>query len=95
MKGTRGDDFFLLSMMESIDSILDYSSVGRDAFMSDPMRRDAVICRLGVLGEAAKGVSEDVKSLNPDIPWQNMRGLRNILVHNYFGVDLEILWTII
>ena len=54
MKGTRGDDFFLLSMMESIDSILDYSSVGRDAFMSDPMRRDAVICRLGVLGEAAK-----------------------------------------
>lgn len=95
MRGTRGDAFYLKSMLQALESLADYSSVGRDAFMADKMRQDATICRLAVLGEAAKHISEDIWSGNPDVPWRYMTGLRDVLVHDYFGVDLEVLWGIL
>ena len=82
-------------MASALKSIAEYGSVGHDAFIADAMRQDAVICRLGVLGEAAKRVSEEFRMAHPEIPWRHMAGLRDVLVHNYFGVDLEILWGII
>ena len=82
-------------MLQALGSLADYSSVGREAFMADAMRQDATICRLSVLGEAAKHVSDDVREKHPDVPWRYMTGLRDVLVHDYFGVDLNVLWGIL
>ena len=48
-----------------------------------------------MLGEAAKHVSDDVREKHPDVPWRYMTGLRDVLVHDYFGVDLNVLWGIL
>ena len=95
MRGTRGDDFFLESILKAIESLEGYASVGHDVFLSDQLRLDAVICRLGVIGEAVKRLSDEICSRYPDVPWKQMAALRDVLVHNYFGIDLEILWGIL
>ena len=56
---------------------------------------DAVIRNLEVIGEAARNVSDEVRSRYSEIPWRNMIGLRNILIHEYFGVDESIVWEVI
>ncbi len=48
--------------------------------------------RLAVIGEAARNVPQDIQQKNPDIPWAEMRGIRNVVVHEYFGIGKEILW---
>ncbi|WP_241423291.1 HepT-like ribonuclease domain-containing protein [Candidatus Contubernalis alkaliaceticus] len=55
---------------------------------------DAVVRNLEVIGEAAKNVPVDVREKHAQIPWRQMAGLRNILIHEYFGIDLNIVWTI-
>lgn len=83
------------SILKAIESLAVYSSVGHDAFLAEPMRQDAVICRLGVIGEAVKRLSEEFRLKYPEVPWKQMAALRDVLVHNYFGIDLEILWGIL
>ncbi|MGB2768363.1 MAG: DUF86 domain-containing protein, partial [Candidatus Zixiibacteriota bacterium] len=56
---------------------------------------DAVIRNLEIIGEAARNLPEAVRNGHPDIPWKRMIGLRNIAVHEYFGVDLSIIWEVI
>jgi len=62
------------------------------AFSSDSWTVDAVLRNLTVIGEAAANVPEDVQAKYPRIPWLDMKGMRNIVVHEYFGVDLGIIW---
>jgi uncharacterized protein with HEPN domain len=56
---------------------------------------DAVIRNLEIIGEAAKNVPESIKGKYEEIPWHRMVGLRNVAIHDYFGIDLEIVWEII
>jgi len=63
-------------------------------FMADEKTADAVIRNIGVIGEAAKQLPEDFKTAYPQIPWHLMAGMRNRLVHDYAGVDLEIVWQV-
>jgi uncharacterized protein with HEPN domain len=95
MRGSHGDDFYLESIWKAIKSLEGYSVVGRELFLSDQMRQDAVICRLGVIGEAVKLLSDEFRSKYQEVPWKPMAALRDVLVHNYFGVDLEIIWGIL
>jgi uncharacterized protein with HEPN domain len=53
---------------------------------------DAVIRNLEIIGEATKHIPEEVLKKHPDLPWPEMRGIRNVLIHEYFGVSLPILW---
>ena len=69
---------------------LDYS-----AFSKDKKTINAVIRSLEVMGEAAKKIPARVKKQFPDIPWKEMSGIRNKLIHEYFGVDLEIIWNVL
>lgn len=66
-----------------------------ETFVENDMAIDAVIRNLEIIGEASKNLPEEVKVKYPDIPWKRMVGLRNIAIHEYFGVDLEIIWEII
>jgi uncharacterized protein with HEPN domain len=61
---------------------------------SDRKSRHAVLYNLFVLGEAAKGVSEPIRAQHPQLEWRSIAGLRDILAHEYFGIDEEIIWDV-
>jgi uncharacterized protein with HEPN domain len=63
--------------------------------MADPMRQDAVIRNLEIVGEAAKRVPDSLRQQAPEIPWRQMAGLRDKLAHDYFGVDLALVWDVV
>jgi uncharacterized protein with HEPN domain len=83
----------IADMLEAIAGIESAIS-GHDAttFAADRKARDAVLWNLTVLGEAVRGVPSEVQAANPEIPWAKMRGMRNLLVHEYFGIDDQIVW---
>lgn len=72
--------------------ILDYTRDGQGAFLADSKTQDAVIRNLEIIGEAVKNISGDLKSVYPDIPWQRIAGMRDRMIHEYFGVNLQIVW---
>lgn len=66
-----------------------------DVFEKDRMRYSAVIREFEIIGEAVGKLSEELKGRYPDVPWQDVKDFRNLLAHEYFGVDLEIVWNTI
>ena len=64
-------------------------------FTNDKKTINAVIRSLEVLGEASKKIPDDLKMKHPKIPWTRMAGMRDKLIHQYFGIDIEIVWTVI
>jgi len=93
---TRDRMVFLRHMLICIDRIADYTQDGRTAFMADPKTQDAVVRNLEVLGQAAKDFGrEDLQGTASGIPWSRIAGLRNVLAHQYLGVDLSLVWNII
>ena len=89
----------LLYCQDVLDSgfaILTYvQGITFDAFAQDRMRYSAVIREFEIIGEAVGKLSEDLKGVYPKIPWQDIKDFRNLLTHEYFGVDLEIVWNTI
>jgi uncharacterized protein with HEPN domain len=66
-----------------------------DEFRQDRKTINAAVRSLEVLGEAAKRIQDEIRSLAPDVPWKLMAGMRDKLIHEYFGVDLSLVWTVI
>lgn len=64
----------------------------QDVFVHDKKTIDAIVRNLEVIGEAANYVSQEFKTLHPAVPWREMISMRNKVLHEYFGIDLEILW---
>jgi len=91
----KDDKVYLINIIESIDSILDYTKNGRDEFMNTKIIQDAVIRNLETIGEATKNISSGLRRSNKEIPWRQMAGLRDVLIHDYMGVDLTIIWNIV
>ncbi|PWR69706.1 HepT-like ribonuclease domain-containing protein [Methanospirillum lacunae] len=86
---------YLLQMLDFIGKIESYTQGGRDEFMASQMIQDAVIRNFETIGEAVKQVSNQVKAEHPEIPWRNIAGFRDILIHRYMGVDLEAVWNVV
>ena len=92
----RSDQDLLTDIHEATQRIAAYvAGMTYAAFLSDTRTQDAVIHNLGIIGEAAKSLSSDIKTGHPDLPWKEMAGVRDRLIHNYFGVNLDIVWQII
>ena len=75
-------------------AILKVSAVGREQFMTDRMRQDAVIRKLEIIGEAVKQLSDATRQRRPEISWKQIAGMRDRLTHHYFGVDLALVWRV-
>jgi uncharacterized protein with HEPN domain len=83
-------------ILEAIEEIQDFTkSMSFEQFQGDPKTLKAVALDIVILGEAAGHVPEDVAASHPEIAWNLIRGMRNRLVHDYFGIDPQILWNTI
>lgn len=96
MKDSIGDEARLRHIVDSINEIEKYTSgISFQNFSRNSMMVNAAIRQLEIIGEAANHISIDMRSKYDDIEWDNIIGLRNILIHEYFGVDINIIWDII
>lgn len=91
----RGDRSRLLDIIEAIENIERYAVAGREAFEGDERTQVWFVHHLQIIGEASRNVSESVRASHPEIDWSGPVSMRNILVHQYFGIDLEIVWGVI
>ncbi len=91
-------DFLLLlgDMLEACSKIRRYTDgLDFDSFISDDKTMDAVVRNFEIVGEAANRIDADFRLQNPEIEWNRLRGFRNRIVHEYFGIDYTIVWSII
>lgn len=93
---SRDARLFLDDMITACEKIERYvARRPRVAFEGDEQAFDAVLKNLEVIGEAAKRLPTDVKDAHPEIAWRDISGLRDIIVHGYFGLDLDIVWDVV
>lgn len=87
---------FLRDILESIQKIEEYmKDVSKNGFFETTQLQDAVIRRLEIIGEAAKNVPRNVRKEHPEILWKHIAGMRDVLIHAYFGVVLERVWVVV
>ena len=92
MKG-RSDNILLYDILECRQRIASYiDDVAKADFEMNYLLQDGLVRKLEIIGEATKGLSEDLRDANPDVPWRKMMGIRDRIVHQYFKVDLDIIW---
>lgn len=91
----REDRERLLDILEAIERIEKYASLGREAFFQDELVQIWILHHLQILGEAARTLDPLFQEQFPEIPWSQIIGMRNILVHHYFEIDTEIVWNVV
>lgn len=95
MKGSERDAVLIEHMLDCIDRIERYLPGGRSDFFASELARDAVVRNLQTLAESSQRLSDEGKRSHPEIDWRAMSGFRNILVHDYLGLDLNLIWLVI
>ncbi|HLG32674.1 MAG TPA: DUF86 domain-containing protein [Ignavibacteriaceae bacterium] len=83
-------------ILEAINKIEDYTTgINLQSFKSNSMLLDAVVRNIEIIGEASSKIPDEIKIKFAEIPWVKLKGIRNRIVHDYFGVDAEIIWVVI
>lgn len=89
----KEDEVYLRHIRDAIDQIGEYTSdVDREEFQESSMVQDAVVRQIEIIGEAAKQLSSETIEEYSSVPWADIAGMRDKLIHNYFGVDIEQVW---
>lgn len=91
----RDDGVYLRHILDAIRSIAEYTDGGREQFFRQRMIQDAVVRNLEIIGEAVKNLSLSLRSSHPAVPWQQIAGFRDVLIHQYFGVNLDLVWQVV
>jgi len=92
---TKDPRVYLAHILECIQRIERFTAGGKKRFLSDVMMQDAVLRNFEVIGEAAKRLDDAYRAAHPQIPWRALAGLRDVLIHEYEGVDLERVWAVV
>ena len=82
-------------LLHAIDAVMEYTRDGRDAFFKDRKTQGAVIRNVEFLGQAVKGLPAETRAHDDSIPWRQIAGMRDKLIHEYFGVDLTLVWDVV
>lgn len=89
----KEDNIFLKHILDSINQIDEYlNGVKFEAFIKRKLIQDGVIRQLEIIGEATKNLSPELREKYSNVPWEDIAGMRDKLIHHYFGVDLEAVW---
>lgn len=91
----RSDQERLADILEALEKIERYTPRGKQAFEHDEMFQVWVVRHLQIIGEAASRISVNTQIRFPEVPWGKLIGMRHVLVHGYFEIDLEIVWSVI
>lgn len=95
MKGPLTDKIRVLHILDAIQEVENYlSGVSIEAFMTNSEKRFATIKQIEIVGEACNHITAELKEAHPEIEWAPIKGFRNISIHEYFGVNLELVWEI-
>lgn len=93
---TKHPHILLQHILESIEWIeKDIKGLSEQEFLENVPIQDAVVRRIEIIGEAVKSLPEGLKNENPQTPWQDIADMRNKLIHEYFEVDLELVWEVV
>ena len=93
--GPEADRVLLVHMRDCLDRILEYTNAERTRFDASRLVQDAVIRNLQTLAESSQRLSSEIKGTEPQIPWRELAGFRNVIVHGYLGVDLGAVWLVV
>ncbi len=94
MKYKRDDNVYLQHIHDAAAKIGQYiQGIDEDKFLQNSLVQDGVIRQLEIIGEAIKNLSSELRNRHPHISWRDFAGMRDKLIHQYFGVDLQIVWT--
>ena len=89
----KDDRIYIEHILQSIEKIQSYiSGKDQETFSNDSITQDAVVRQLEIIGEATKRISKELRNKNSDVPWDDMAGMRDVLIHDYLDVDLNIVW---
>ena len=88
----KNDRAYLEHVLEAIRKIERFTSEGEEVFRNDDKTQDAVIRNFEIIGEAVKNLSSEFKAQHAEIPWNRIAGMRDKLIHQYFGVKLDVVW---
>jgi uncharacterized protein with HEPN domain len=88
----KDPQIYLAHIRDAIGAIRDYTKDGKDAFLCDRKTQDAVIRNFEIIGEAVKSLPAELTAKHESVPWKSIAGMRDQLIHHYFGVNLELIW---
>jgi len=91
----KSDLLYLIDITERIRRVLASATEGRGVFLASVEKQDAILHNLQLLGESVKRVSDELKERYPEVPWRDIAAFRNVLVHDYMGIDLDLVWGIV
>lgn len=92
----RTPKLYLQDILTSVNNIEEYvQEMTQEVFVNDKKTIDAVVRNLEIIGQAARNIPSEITAKYPEIPWKEMVSMRNKVLHEYFGIDLDILWKTI
>jgi uncharacterized protein with HEPN domain len=93
--GPQADKVYLAHMLECIERVQAYCEEGESRFRTSRLIQDAVIRNLQTMAESSQRLTDATKALAPTVPWRAIAGFRNIIVHDYLGVDIDLVWHVV